>query len=199
MRARPPTAAICSIVLGLSPLVLLLDVARHGLEGRMLVHMLVEFPWLMIAGAVAARALVKKSATSDRAIARIDWRGLLGLVFMSCVAALWMIPSALDAALVNPAVAALKVVSWWLAGALVALAWARTDPVVRMFFLGNLAWMFATAGLLFTEAEQRLCVNYLLDEQLLTGRALIGVSVGILLYLVRSASSATDPDFQAAR
>jgi hypothetical protein len=199
MRAEPWAAATCAIGLSLSPTVLLLDVARQWLESRMLVHMLLEFPWLLMAGAAAAKTLVKSSPTWDRTLARIDWRGLLGLVLVSCVSALWMVPAALDAALVDPAVAALKYLSWWLAGAMLALGWMRTDPVVRMFFVGNLAWMFATAGLLYTDAEQRLCVNYLLNEQVWTGRALIGLAVGLLLHLVRSASTTHDPELRAAR
>ena len=49
----------------------------------------------------------------------------------------------------------------------------RLGPVVAAFFLGNAAWMLATAGLLFHEAEVRLCVNYLVDDQVWTGTGLI--------------------------
>ena len=62
------------------------------------------------------------------------------------------------------------------------------SSVLRLFLLGGLAWMFATAGLLFAESEARLCVNYRLDEQAATGAALLALSGLLVVCLVGSAA-----------
>lgn len=64
------------------------------------------------------------------------------------------------------------------------------DAGSRLFLLGNLVWMLATAGLLYEAAEPRLYVNYLRDEQVWAGRLLVGLSavltVGLALIAVGS-------------
>lgn len=95
-----------------------------------------------------------------------------------------MIPAALDLALLLPQVERTKVASWLTAGALFALGWPRLADVPRLFLIGNLVWMFGTAGLLYQDAERRLCVNYLIDEQLWAGRSM--VALALLLTVVAS-------------
>jgi len=158
-----------------APLVLLWPPLRHALESRMALHMLLLFPLLLAAGWAAARCMRHEPAW----LRRIDAQGLLGASGVSCVAAWWMIPAALDASLVSAPLAAARLASWWLAGALLAGSWRRMGPEVAAFLLGNLAWMSATAGLLYQDAEQRLCVNYLVDDQLWAGRGLVGAALAL--------------------
>lgn len=58
-----------------------------------------------------------------------------------------------------------------------------------VFFAGNMVWMLATVGLLFHDTPSRLCANYLLDDQRLTGVGLLGyavaVAAGLVLHLRR--------------
>ena len=84
-----------------------------------------------------------------------------------------MLPSALDATLLWPAAAAAKIASWWLAGWWLADNWRRMDTELMLFLVGNLAWMAATAGLLYIDAPTRLCVNYLQDDQRHAGVGLV--------------------------
>ncbi len=137
------------------------------IESRMSLHMLLEFPALFGLGWWLGRRLPWP------ALARIDAQGLLGATLASCVFAFWMIPAALDLALLSVAFAAAKYASWISAGALLAWGRERLSPVVAAFFLGNAAWMLATAGLLYRDAQTQLCVNYLIDDQLLTGAGLL--------------------------
>lgn len=91
----------------------------------------------------------------------------------SGVALVWMLPSALDATLLWPAAAAVKIGSWWLAGWMLADSWRRMDAEVLLFFVGNWVWMAATAGLLYIDLPTRLCVNYLQDDQRRAGVGLV--------------------------
>jgi hypothetical protein len=47
------------------------------------------------------------------------------------------------------------------------------DAEVMLFWIGNLAWMSATAGSLYADAPTRLCVNYLQDDQRHAGVGLV--------------------------
>lgn len=165
-------------VLALLPLLLLWPALRHAIESRMATHMLLEFPLLAAAGAaVAMRCWRRPSARRWLRWQRaLDWRGWTSATVASSVALVWMLPSALDAALLWPAAAAGKYASWWLAGWLLADGWRRMDAELLLFAVGNLGWMAATAGLLYLDAPARLCVNYLQDDQRHTGIGLIALA-----------------------
>ena len=154
------------------PLVLLVAPLRHVLEGSMALHMLLELPLLLVSGWAAGTVLARHHLPAG--LPRlIDANGVLGLAFASCVGALWMIPSMLDLSLLDSGVQWAKYSAWWLAGLVLRASWQRTEPEIAAFFLGNVAWMLATAGLLYQDEEQRLCVSYLVDEQTTTGQGLI--------------------------
>jgi len=168
------------------PLLLLIPPLRQLLESRMAPHMLVELPLLFVAGWALARALGPRA----RLPAAIDAHGLLGLTWVSAVSALWMIPSMLDLSLLDARLQWAKYLAWWLAGGVGRGSLSRAGPVVGVFFLGNIAWMLATAGLLYQDEEQRLCVSYLVDEQAVTGKGLIVLALllaGLALHRVAAA------------
>lgn len=171
--ARPRGAA--RMVLALLPLALLWPALRHTVESRMSLHMLGEFPLLFVGGWSASRLCLGplRARRWLRGQRLLDWRGWTGAVLTSGVALVWMLPSALDAALMSPAAAAAKIVSWWLAGWWLADSWRRMDAEVLLFFVGNLTWMAATAGLLYLDAPARLCVSYLQDDQRHAGVGLV--------------------------
>jgi hypothetical protein len=161
-------------------------------EGRMSLHMLLEFPLLLALGWWLARWVPR------RTVAFVDAHGLLGATAASCVFAFWMIPASLDLALQSPAFAAGKYLGWIAAGVLLGVGYHRLSPVVAFFFLGNAAWMLATAGLLYRDTETRLCVNYLTDDQRVTGTGLVvwALALGALAAwrlrpLLREASAPT--------
>ena len=178
-------------LLAVSPLLWLFAPLRQAVESRMALHMLVQLPLLLAAGWAAAAWCPRWPAAWAM---RFDAQGLASATFASAVLAFWMIPAALDAALLDPSFAAFKFVSWWLAGLLLADGQRRLAPVLTIFFLGNAAWMLVTAGLLYREAEQRLCVSYLVDEQAASGNGLIafGLALGALALPRRS----SQPDWR---
>lgn len=187
-RARARTAGL--LALALLPLLLLWPALRHTVESRMALHMLGAFPALFAAGWAAAVLcrLPRGGRRWLRVQRRLDWRGWTGATLLSAVALVWMLPSALDASLLVPAVAVAKWAGWWLAGWLLADGWRRLDTELRLFLLGNLAWMMATAGLLYLEAPDRLCVNYLQDDQRHAGIGLVLAALLLVGLALRVAS-----------
>lgn len=175
--------------LALAPLIFLSERIRVPVEGSMPLHMLVQFPLLFVAGACVAMRFAAMRPGLEAVSARIDAHGLFGLVVLSGVAALWMVPAALDAALMHRDIAACKYASWWIAGVVTPLAWSRMASPLRLFLLGNLAWMFFTAGALYADSEQRLCVSYTIDEQAWTA---IGLHVAGALVVAAGMAGAMD-------
>ncbi|MEO8280944.1 MAG: hypothetical protein ABI564_14695 [Ideonella sp.] len=181
------------------PLLLLWPALRQTVEGRMSLHMLLEFPLLFAAG-WAVQRLGPRLAWVEW----LDWRGWTGATLTSLVAAGWMLPSLLDLSLMWPGVAAAKYASWWLAGWLLADGWRRLDPELLLFLLGNIAWMAATAGMLYLDTPQQLCVNYLQDDQRHTGIGLVLLAVGLGALAIRRAmttpvQSVRQPDIVGGR
>jgi hypothetical protein len=137
-------------------------------------HMLIEFPLLLIGGVATGRALVERFGTQFE---RWNRMGLFGFLFASITLAYWMIPAALDAALLDGWVAAAKYASLVLSGALLWSSFRAAPLPVQAFFVGNLAWMTATIGLIYQSAPRQLCLNYLPDAQLSTGEGLVSAAV----------------------
>jgi len=143
---------------------------RSLLESRMSLHMAVQLPLLLLCGWLIARTATTRLAM----LSRVDNSGLFSATTASCVLGLWMVPAALDWAVIDTRVAWLKYLMWVGVGALLYSARHRFTPVIQAFFLTNSAWMTSAAGLLYLDAEQQLCVNYLVDDQQATGWALMG-------------------------
>ena len=141
-------------------------------------HMLLQFPLLLACGWLLAAGIASPLAGSTTAGAwrRLDQAGLTAMTTTSCVAAFWMIPVALDLALLDWRINLAKYLSWSVTGAMLGAAWPRINSGLKLFFLVNIAWMLATAGLLLEEADARLCANYLIDEQRWAGRGLIAAA-----------------------
>lgn len=177
--ARPGWHDHAPVVLAMLPLLLLWPALRHTVEARMLLHMLVEFPLLLAAGWATQRLCLRRPVLRQLAagMALIDWRGWSGAALASIVAAAWMLPTLLDLALLDPMVAAAKYTSWWITGWVLAGSLRRMDPELLLFLAGNIAWMMASAGMLYLDAPARLCVNYLQDDQRQTGIGLVLVAV----------------------
>ena len=171
---RIPNAGLWLVTL--VPLLFLIDPFRQWTESRMAWHMLLQFPLLLVSGACLA-ALSRERAEWLRWYERIDAHGLLGATLASCVLAYWMIPAALDMALLSEPSRAAKYTSLWCAGFALGLSHPRISDEIALFFVGTLAWMMATAGLIYQTLPQRLCVSYLIDEQRRTGAGLVAAAV----------------------
>ena len=172
----------CYGALAVLPLLLLWAPLRELVEGRMSLHMLLEFPLLFAAG-WAAQGLGLRAGW----LQWIDWRGWTGATLVTLVSLTWMLPSLLDLSMMLPAVAAAKYLSWWLAGWFLAHSWQRLDPEVLLFCIGNIAWMTATAGMLYLDTPQRLCVNYLQDDQRHAGIGLVLLAMTLGAAAIRRA------------
>ena len=171
---RPGAGLILLLILGMP------DV-RLMLEGDMALHMLLQFPLLLLAGWLLAQGVTEQA----RAVLR-QWNhaGVTGLLLAAEVLMFWMIPRALDLVLTDRTWEAGKFLSLALAGAALGLSWQAAGMIVRGFFLGNVLPMMMVAGWLYVAAPVRLCNAYLGSDQLRTGHGLLALAVaGSLIWL----------------
>lgn len=147
---------------------------RTWLEADMARHMLVQFPLLILAGAALASALPSRVRS---AAAGVNAYGLAGLLLCLLISAFWMIPRALDQALLSPPMELAKIATLLAAGSSLHLSWRPAGIVVQIFFIGNWAWMTAVVGLLYQDMSTRLCNGYLLDQQVIAGQGLVALAI----------------------
>jgi hypothetical protein len=170
-RRRACFAAVAALLF----LVLLLPPVRRALEGSMTTQMLGLMPLLVGVG-VLLRAALPASALEFGAA--WDHRGITGLVLTSITAAFWLLPRLLDSAVSQPAVDVARYLSLPLMiGLPFAVSWSRMSFIVRgVFLLECIATLFRM-GWLYLIWPDRLCTNYLLDDQQRLGQTLILIGV----------------------
>jgi len=145
--------------------------ARMLIEQSMLWHMAVQMPML-----VAAGSLLMRSAPTAGLLDRFTgWNafGLTGFIAAQGIIAYWMLPLAIDRAVVLPATDVLKIVSLLACGALLARAFARSVAVVQLFFLGYAVSMLGSLGLYLLGTNRRLCNAYSLESQFSAGVSML--------------------------
>lgn len=151
---------------------------RPWLEEHMARHMGLELPLLFFLGWLAAGAAGPRLA---RFLQPWNAKGLTALVFTLLLSAFWMVPAALDLAVLHPAVGIAKMVSWVLAGLLLGASWHRAGLVIQAFFIFNWCWMTIAVGLIYQQAPRQLCSVYLPDEQWSAGAAMIFWAVAVFV------------------
>ncbi len=160
----------------LVPAILLWPPLREAAEASMFRHMLVVFPALLAAGWFVAGAL---NARAQAAFARWNGMGLPGLLYVTVVLTIWMIPNALDLATVNWDVDVAKTASLFSAGMVLALSLRQASPVLQTFFVGNWVTMTIFVGVLFQALPTRLCNAYLVGDQVRTGIGMIVLAAAV--------------------
>ncbi|WP_116812313.1 hypothetical protein [Steroidobacter cummioxidans] len=155
------------------PILLMCEPLRTQAEASMLRHMLAVFPLLFASGYVCAGAIGERVRA---AFAHWDSHGISGLVFVSAVLTVWMIPNALDMATTGLPVDLAKTVSVFAAGLVFALSVSRASAVIQLFFVGQWATMTIFVGVLFQSLPSRLCAAYLQTDQARTGEGLVALA-----------------------
>ena len=161
-----------AVALSLPPL-------RAVIEQSMAWHMVFQMPLLVLAGWLASRSKLPKFPMRARgaicSLASFNQFGLTGFMAAQIIVAYWMLPSAIDRAVVLPAVDALKLLTLFTAGMLLADAFKRAPAVLQLFFMGYWVSMMAWLGIYFATTDLRLCNAYSLQSQINTGWGLLAL------------------------
>ncbi len=171
-----------------SIMLMLIVLLQPWLEASMGRHMVLELPLLFVCGWWFAHALRPHGKITDNVGARptplaITLPALLTALLIS---SFWMLPIALDNAVLIPRYNLMKFLSLLLAGFLTGLCWRRAGVILQGFFIVNWAWMTITAGMLYQTAPQQLCSVYLDEQQQSAGTGLVllaSLTLGVWLLM----------------
>ncbi|WP_180863061.1 hypothetical protein [Cupriavidus pauculus] len=184
-RWRPRARAPLSTLTRLACLLCLLPALpplRGWLESSMAMLMPGLLPCLFAAGCLAPRLLAPRRRA--RALAWLRPYALALLVVASVAAGVWMLPIAIDLSRMSWQLGVVRDVSVCVAG-LAGVTALRIAPwPLVLFFGGNMVWMGLTFGMLFVDAQTRLCANYLLGDQRVAGIGLIVGAIGFGTWLL---------------
>ena len=152
---------------------------RAVIEQSMAWHMVFQMPLLVLSGWLAMRALPHTSLQTRWD--SFNQFGLTGLLALQIIVAYWMLPLAIDRAVVLPAVDALKLLTLFISGALLADGFKRAPLVLQLFFMGYWVPMMAWLGIHLATTDLRLCNAYSLENQAQTGWGLLalGAALGV--------------------
>ena len=181
--------SLCSIGLSVPPL-------RMLIEQSMLWHMAVQMPllifagWLLMASGTPLPVAGITMRTSQQTPMQtntqinpqgIEWNvyGLTGFLFSFITITYWMLPSAIDRAVVLPSADVMKLMSLLACGVSLRHSSARAPALIQLFFLGNFLAMMLWLGSYFLQTDLRLCNAYSLQSQINTGWCLIAWGLGI--------------------
>lgn len=147
------------------------------LESTLVGHVLVEIPLLVAVGVViGARAAPRL----DSILGPINGGGIPGILLGTMTLVFWMIPRWLDASLTDVSVGAAKYSSLIvLVGMPLAWSWARLHPIARAVVKVELLAMLFRVGWLYLISPDRLCNNYLIDDQIQLGRGFLWIGFAL--------------------
>ena len=149
------------------------------LESSMPAHVLIEIPFLIVVGIFIAKVFDKPLSHFFSSINR---GGIFGILLTTVVLAFWMIPRWLDASLNYESVAWAKYLTLPLfVGIPLACSWNLLHPIARGVVKIEFLSMLFRLGWLYIISPDRLCNNYLINDQELLGKGflIIGVVVSI--------------------
>lgn len=178
---HPAHAALGMLLL----LILTLAPVRQLLEQGMRLHMLAQYPLLMLSGALLVRVMPE---TITRTLSTWNAMGITGLTAAMLFTTVLMIPRVLDLALIDGRVEMAKIAALIFIGSVICASWRDAGLVVQAFFLGSILPMTIVVGTLYQNAPLRLCNAYRLDDQQNLGLILVWLAVAAAaIWLFRSA------------
>lgn len=141
------------------------------LESSMPLHVLVEIPLLISIGLIISKVFYKPV---NRFFSPINRGGIFGILLTTFVLAFWMIPRWLDASLTSEIVAWAKYLSLpFLVGVPLGLSWNILHPIARGVVKIEFLSMLFRLGWLYIISPDRLCNNYLINDQELLGKGFL--------------------------
>lgn len=146
---------------------------RSFMEQSMAWHMVVQMPLLVLGGWLAGRAFAPYPLL--RSLAGFNRFGLTGFMAAQVIVAYWMLPLAIDRAVVLPLADVSKLLTLFISGMVLADAFKRSPIVLQLFFMGYWVSMMAWLGFYFATTDLRLCNAYSLQSQSQTGWGLLGL------------------------
>jgi hypothetical protein len=150
---------------------------RSLIEQSMGWHMAIQMPLLLLSGWLAMGRIGQRSSMAWWSA--FNRYGMTGFIAALIVLAYWMLPLAIDRAVVLPTTDVLKLVSLWTTGAVLRHSFERAPAVLQLFFVGTAIPMAIWLGFYFASTDLRLCNAYSLQSQIQAGYAVVALAAAI--------------------
>lgn len=155
---------------------------RAMFEASMALLMLAMLPGLFAAGCLMPAWLpIRRRA---RLFTRCRPYALALLAAAVIAYGIWMLPIAIDLSRIAWPLGLARDLSAFVAGLATVIALRIAPWPLVLFFGGNMVWMALTFGMLFVDAQTRLCASYLLGDQRIAGVGLMAWAIGAGAWLL---------------
>ena len=156
----------------------------HLTESIMAIHMHVQMPLLAAAGMLMTPLLQKKF---PRFFEKYNASGFPGILLFLVVFSYWLIPRAMDDALVMNAVEVFKFISWpFLIGVPLRDSWSKLSLTSKNVTLSILAILYIGMAILYIFSPDQLCNNYLIVDQRTLGWSYLLVAFCFIIFVIQS-------------
>lgn len=152
-------------------------------ESIMAIHMHVQMPFLAVCGALMTPLLQKKFPGFFE-----KWNrdGIPGILLALIVIGYWLIPRAMDDALMSSSTEIFKFISWpFLVGLPIWDSWRKLTKGWKNFTLLTIGVLYTIMAFIYIFAPDQLCNNYLIVDQRTLGWSFLIIAVCIVIYQIQ--------------
>ncbi|WP_185959677.1 hypothetical protein [Lentibacillus cibarius] len=153
------------------------------MESVMIVHMHMQMTFLVISGLLMGRFFQLKF---PQFFSKWNRNGIPGILLFAVIWSYWMIPRAMDEALMIQLVELFKFVSLpFLAGVPLRDSWKKIGSAGQRIVFGFLILVFSVMAWLYIGADSQICNNYLQVEQQTLGWGSLFIGALLLVYVIQ--------------
>src|SRR5690625_1585125 len=165
-------------------IILMIPPVISFLESVMFLHMLVQFPLLIVVGYLWGRSILEKFG---HFFTKWNTTGVAGILVVVIITTYWMIPRAMDESLTIWYIELFKFISLPLTGLLLRDSMGKIQMIGKVFLFLNYISMFGLMAWLYIDSPIQVCNNYLEIEQKTLGWGFLVITAGMVLYIVQMA------------
>ncbi len=153
---------------------------RNALETTLVTHFLVEYTAYILIGFLFGS---RYFGSITKRLERFNQGGISGILLATFVILFWMIPRWMEASIDNAFVALFRAFSLtFLAGFALAVSWPLSNAITRSLVKIEFLAMLFRLGWIYQISPNRLCNNYLINDQILFGEILIIIGCTLSIY-----------------
>jgi hypothetical protein len=163
--------------------ILLIPPVLHFMESIMITHMLLQIPLLILAGWLMGKVITAKYKSF---FDKWNANGVPGITLVFIVTMYWMLPRAMDEALLFLPVEVFKLIGLpLLVGIPLRDSWQKLKEVGQSFVFLNYLPMFGLMAWLYIDTPVQVCNSYLESEQRILGWGLFIITAAMVLYIIQ--------------
>lgn len=164
---------------------LMLPPAANLMESIMIIHMHMQMPMLVIAGFFMGQFFQQRFPAL---FLKYNQEGIPGILLFTIIMGYWMLPRTMDEALTVSSVELFKFISLpFLSGVPLRDSWKKLSKKWKDNMILFFTVIFFGLGWLYIQANDQLCNNYLVVDQIILGWGFITMAMCMVIYLIYKA------------